>query len=74
MCEEYEIPSETRAKTKCEIAFEKGEGTYMHVLVEELSEACSCGNNIQALRAELIQVAAVTVAMIECIDRNIEEL
>lgn len=43
MCEEYEIPSETRAKGMCDMLAE---------------------------RKELIQVAAVAIAMIESLDRN----
>ncbi len=49
---------------------ERGQLTYMHILIEEVSEAASCGRDNKALREELVQVAAVTVAMIECIDRN----
>ena len=70
MCEEYEIPSESRAKQLCELHSRRGDVTYMHILIEELSEAVSCGRDTQSLREELIQVAAVTVAMIESLDRN----
>ena len=70
MCEEYEIPSENRGKQLCEINFERGTGTYMHILVEEVSEAASCGSDTHHLREELIQIAAVTVAMIQSLDRN----
>lgn len=70
MCEEYEIPSENRAKQLCDINLKRGTGTWMHILVEEVSESASCGNNIDLLRKELIQTAAVVVAMIESLDRN----
>lgn len=70
MCEEYEIPSESRAKQLCEINHERGTGTYMHILVEEVSEAASCGRNVAELREELIQVAAVTISMIKSLDKN----
>ena len=48
----------------------RGELTYMHVLVEEVAEAASCDSNVEALRKELIQIATVTLAMIESLDRN----
>lgn len=70
MCEQYGIPSESRAKFMCENAFEKKEGTFAHILVEELSEAVSCRGDAESLRKELIQVAAVAVAWIEAIDRR----
>lgn len=70
MCEEYEIPSEARAKQILDIHANRGDLTYMHILIEEISEAASCGVNIENLRKELIQCAAVTVAMIESLDRN----
>lgn len=70
MCEEYEIPSENRAKSMCEINFSRGTGTWMHILVEEISEVASCGSNTGELRKELIQSASVLVAMIESLDRN----
>lgn len=70
MCEEYEIPSEDRARAMVNLSENKGELTYFHILMEEISEAASCGSNTEALRTELIQCAAVTVAMIESFDRN----
>lgn len=70
MCEGYEIPSESRARNLCEINHSRGTGTYMHILIEEISEAASCGSNNENLRKELIQCAAVLVAMIESLDRN----
>ena len=70
MCEEYEIPSETRAKAMCDIHAKRCDVTYMHILVEEISEVASCGKDTVALRKELIQCAAVVIAMIESLDRN----
>ena len=70
MCEEYEIPSENRARQMVEIHSERGDLTYMHILIEEISESASCGSNIEELRKELIQSASVLVAMIESLDRN----
>lgn len=72
MCEEYEIPSENRARQLVEIHAMRGDLTFMHVLIEEISEAASCGGDMDKLRKELIQSAAVLVAMIESIDRGKE--
>lgn len=70
MCEEYEIPSEDRARQLVEIHVERRDLTYFHILMEEISEVASCGSNVEELRKELIQSAAVLVAMIESLDRN----
>ena len=70
MCEEYEIPTEWRAKSLCNGNFSRGTGTYMHILIEEVSEAVSCLSDTESMRKELIQCAAVVVAMIESLDRN----
>ncbi len=70
MCKSYEIPSEDRARKMVETCAEQGNLTFMHILIEEISEAVSCGSNIDELRTELIQSASVLVAMIESLDRN----
>lgn len=70
MCEEYEIPTEDRARQMVNIHAERGDLTYMHILMEEISEVASCGANTEELRKELIQSASVLVAMIESLDRN----
>lgn len=51
--------------------------TYLAILGEEYGEACQAalharfgGPEADGLRGELIQVAAVAMAMIECIDRK----
>lgn len=51
--------------------------TYLAILGEEVGEACQAalhdrfgGEAAGTLREELIQVAAVAVAMVECIDRR----
>jgi len=69
MCEHYEIPSEGRAKFLCDNSFEKGEGTYAHIALEEFSEAVS-EFDIVKRRQEVLQLAAVCVAWIESIDRQ----
>ena len=70
MCDEYDLPTEGRAKQLTDSRTSRGELTYMHVLVEEVAEAASCDSNVEALRKELIQIATVTLAMIESLDRN----
>jgi hypothetical protein len=70
MCEEYEIPSEDRAKQKCENATANGTVTYAHIAVEEMSEAVSAKYDT-ARRVELVQLAAVVVGWIEAIDRRV---
>ena len=70
MAEEYEIPTEARGKQLCEGNFKRGTGTYMHILIEEISESVACMKDTKAMRQELIQSAAVIVAMIESLDRN----
>ena len=70
MCMEFEIPSEERARFMCQTHAKRGDLTYMHILMEEISEAASCGKDTELLRKELVQCAAVTVAMIESLDRN----
>ena len=72
MCEHFEIPSENRAKFLCENSFKKGEGTYAHIAIEELSEAIS-SFDINNRRTELIQLTAVCVAWIEKIDRELNK-
>jgi len=47
--------------------------TWATILIEEVGEACKEVNeavSVERLREELIQVAAVAVAWIECIDRH----
>jgi hypothetical protein len=70
MTEEYEIPSEARAKFLCDENFRRGVGTWAHIAVEELSEAVSAEGD-EVRRGELVQLAAVVVAWIECIDRRV---
>lgn len=69
MAEHYEIPTPTRARFLCETAFNKGEGTWMHILQEEVSELLEADSH-EKLKEELVQIAAVAMAWAECIDRN----
>ncbi len=58
-----------KAREGCKAAFDRGDGTWMHVLIEETFEAFAEGDPTK-LRTELVQVAAVAVAWIEAIDRR----
>lgn len=73
LAEEYEVPTEDRAKLLCERAFGAGRGTFAHLLVEEVAEAISSHAVDAVLRAELIQVAAVAVQWVEALDKRTSE-
>lgn len=69
MSEEYEIPSEARAKFLCEESFRKNQGTWAHILVEEVSEVIgTCNQDKEVTKKELIQTAAVIFAWLEDLD------
>ena len=72
MCEEYELPSEDRAKQMCDIHSERGDLTWAHIAVEEMSEVVAAKDDSQR-REELVQLAAIVVAWIESIDRNTKD-
>lgn len=57
------------ARRECQAAFDAGRGTWRHVLYEEVYEALA-EKEPAALRAELVQVAAVAAAWIAAIDRR----
>jgi len=69
MAQQYEVPSETRARQLLDNAARKGELTWAHILMEEVAEAIGT-ENIEDLRAELIQAIAVGVSWVASIDRN----
>lgn len=58
-----------KARDACQAAFARGDGTWMHVLIEEVFEAFA-EEEPSKVRAELVQVAAVAVAWIAAIDRR----
>lgn len=58
--QEYEIPTAARAQYLCDVLSAHNRVTYTHILLGDAAQA----------RAELVQVAAVAVSMIEAIDRN----
>lgn len=68
ICQEHEIPTATRAKFLCEIAQQRGECSFAHVVIEELCEAVEKCQDEPALREELIQLAACVVKWIESLD------
>jgi hypothetical protein len=65
----YNLPSEEEAKNMCNTYALNKELTWGDIIVEELVEAL-CAPNKKLMREELIQCAAVIVAMIESLDRN----
>lgn len=73
-CRRLGIPSERDARDACSAEHREGRGTYASILVEELAEFVSAcvthGETSDEARAEMVQVAAVTVAMLECVDRR----
>jgi len=64
-----EIVDADVAKMACQDAADGGYLDWLHILREEVAEAFAESNPV-ALRAELIQVAAVAVAWVEAIDRR----
>lgn len=70
--------SATSARTACERRHAEGHGSYFDILYEEfceahdeaIAEAERGDGDESATRAELVQVVAVGVAMIEAIDRR----
>ena len=57
------------ARESCDEEFGHGNGTWQHILSEEVAEAFAESDPVK-LRAELVQVAAVACAWIEAIDRR----
>ena len=68
-CLLYGIPTERAAKETVARATKDGCLTWADVLLEEFAEAVAATDDV-ARRGELVQVAAVALAWIECIDRR----
>ncbi|WVX89674.1 hypothetical protein SEA_FEYRE_55 [Mycobacterium phage Feyre] len=79
MAQFYQIPSSMRAKYLCDRAAQEGRCTWAHILIEEVTEAIEAATihdlrlltddqTRNALRDELIQVAAVAVQWAEKLD------
>jgi NTP pyrophosphatase (non-canonical NTP hydrolase) len=69
---EYELPDAGYARRMCQAAAQRGECTWAHILIEELCEfvEAPAERDVEAARAELVQLAAVAVAAVEYIDRQ----
>lgn len=65
----YYVAWSERYRKTCDSAFNRGVGTWRDILLEEFYEALA-EEDPEKLRNELIQVAAVSVAWVECIDRD----
>lgn len=72
MAHEFEIPTARRARWLCDTRHKRGDGTFADILVEELCEFVEAATieNDAAARKELVQLAAVAVAVVEAIDRR----
>jgi hypothetical protein len=66
----FGIPTEVAGKQLCQDAFRRGMGSFGHILLEEVTEAYAAIGDDRALRAELVQVAAVAIQWCEAIDRR----
>ena len=66
------IPDEVTAKARCDAAMADGSVSWGHIAVEELCEVVDAASygDVEATRAELIQLAAVCHAWLEAIDRR----
>jgi hypothetical protein len=62
-------PNADAARRECDAAAASGTVTWRHIVLEELWEALA-ETEPGAARGELVQLGAVVVAMIECIDRR----
>ena len=71
-CVDLDLPFECDIKELNADAVVEGKLTWVHILAEEFAEAAAaaCDKPVAELRKELIQVAAVAVAWVECIDRK----
>jgi hypothetical protein len=67
--EDWRADIADQARITCDREHRAGRGTWAQLLEEEHCEALA-ENDPQALRRELIQVAAVAVAWVEAIDRR----
>ena len=67
--ERYRTYGASDARERVDSLSEKDELTYMDILLEEVYEVIESRGK-EDIRKELIQVAAVAVAMIESLDRN----
>lgn len=73
-CARLGILGADEAREACDHAHRNDEGTYAHILIEEVAEAIEAssehGDASDAAREEWVQVAAVALAIVESIDRK----
>ena len=65
----YGLELANHFRERCDKRHKQGWGSYLDILLEEVFEAAA-ENGTDALRAELLQVAAVAVAWVEKLDRG----
>jgi NTP pyrophosphatase (non-canonical NTP hydrolase) len=70
IADDLEVSTEERAKFLCEWAAKRGDISWGAILLEEVAEAVAAAarGDVDATRKELVQVAAVAVAIIESVD------
>jgi len=68
----YGIPTIDKAKYVADEAANKYDLTWGHIAVEELCEVIGADNEIHR-RHELVQLAAVCIAWIDCLDRKMNK-
>lgn len=66
IAENYEVPTENRAKQLVNINAERGTLTWAHILVEEVAEVIAAESDKDIIE-ELIQVCAISQCWIEAI-------
>lgn len=68
----YEIPTAARAKSICRAEAAAGAPTWIGIALEELAEVleATTEGDPAKLRTEWLQLAAVCVAAVQCIDRH----
>lgn len=67
-CRALGIPTEEEAREALLKSAQRNNTNWAQILLEEVSEAISADPD--AIRDELIQVAAVAIAWVECLDRQ----
>jgi hypothetical protein len=64
------IVSESAARDILESAVARGQCAWAGILIEEVAELFGTEGDLSALREELIQVAAVALSWVDCLDRG----
>ena len=61
------VGTEQQCKDACDTAFDRGHGSWAHIIAEEVAEAVEAGTDAER-RIELIQLAACCLGAIEALD------